>query len=114
MLACERPVEVEAAVGGTGRMLESSLCSTKRIRTDNEVLVRIERAARPDHMVEQVVVHGKTMLEQDSVVLCGIERAVSDVGHLQVLYHAAAFECEFTKVCDLVRWLIRPVSVDHR
>src|SRR5215471_11552056 len=78
----ERELHLEAAVGGTGRMLESSLCSTKRIRTDNEVLVRIERAARPDHMVEQVVVRGKTMLEQDSVVLCGIERAVSDVGHL--------------------------------
>src|SRR6516162_4285493 len=64
----------------------------------------------PDHVIELVVVEGEAVLEQDGVVLGGVQFAVSDIGELQVLQDAAAFQRKLSEARDLVRRLIRPVG----
>src|ERR1700722_1006029 len=91
-------------------MLEASLRFAQRIRADDEVLVGVERSAGPDHVIELVMVQSEAVLEQDGVVLGGVQFAVSDIGHLQVLEDTATFQLEFPKLRDLVRRLIRPVG----
>ena len=64
----------------------------------------------PDHVIELVMVQGEAVLEQDGVVLGGVQLAVSDIGHLQVLEDTATFQLKFPELRDLVRRLIRPVG----
>src|SRR4051794_31421023 len=91
-------------------MLEASLRCAQRIRADDEVLVSVERSAGPDHVIELVMVQSEAVLEQDGVVLGGVQLAVSDIGHLQILEGTATFQLKFPELRDLMRRLIRPVG----
>src|SRR5215468_5810810 len=68
------------------------------------------RSPGPDHVIELMVVEGEAVLEQDGVVLGGVQFAVSHIGDLQVLEDAAAFQRKLSEARDLVRRLIRPVG----
>lgn len=90
-------------------MLKRGLCITERIWTDDEVLLRVERPAWSDEMIELMMVRTEAMLDQDRVVLGDVQRAVRDIGHLQLMNDAATLSLEIPEVCNLMRRLVRPV-----
>jgi hypothetical protein len=91
-------------------MLEVGLCVAKCIRTDDEVLVGVERPAGADHVIDLVMVQSEAMHEKDRVVLCGIELAVRHIRHPEVRNYPAALQRKFAEICDLVRRLVRPMG----
>src|SRR5215468_8230601 len=68
------------------------------------------RSPGPDHVIELMVVEGKAVLEQDGVVLGGVQFAVGHIGDLQVLEDATTFQLKLPEVRDLVWRLIRPMG----
>src|SRR5262249_46664302 len=63
----------------------------------------------PNHMVEQMVVAAEAVLEQDGVVLRGVEHAVGDIRHPEFRDDSAALELQVAELRHLVWRLTRPV-----
>ena len=95
-------------------MLERGLGVAQRVRADDEVLVGVQRPAGSDQVVDLMMVQPEAMHEQDGVVLGGVELAVGDVGHLEVLDDPAALQLELTEVGKLMGRLIGPVGRGER
>ena len=106
----EWEVHLQAAVGRARRVLESGLRAPQLVRADDEILVGVERSARANQVIDLVVVQREAVHEQDGVVLGGVELAVSDVGHPEILDDPAAFQPKLAQARDLVRSLIGPVG----
>src|SRR5215467_7177142 len=105
---------LQPTVRRAGRTLVPGLGGAKRVRTDNEVLVGVERAAWPDHVVEKMMVLPKSVVEEDGVVLRGVQGTVRDVRDLEVTDDPSSLELEIAEPRHLVRRLTRPVGVRGR
>ena len=95
-------------------MFEVGLGGAQRVRADDEVLVGVQGPARPDHVVELVVIAREAVLEQDGVVFGGVQLAVGDVRHPEVVDDPAPLELQFAELGHLVRRLTRPMGMRRR
>jgi hypothetical protein len=105
-----RKSHLEAAVAGTGGMLERGLAIPQLICADDEVFVGVEGLTRSNKVIELVMVKSPSMHYQHGVVLGCIELAVRDVGHLKMVDHCPAFELEIAKLGNLMRRLVGPMG----
>ena len=77
-----RKAHLQPAVARAGRMLEVRLRIPELVTADDEVLVRVERLARADQVIQSMMVRAEAVQKQNRVVLGGTQLSVSDVGHL--------------------------------
>src|SRR5215472_7665547 len=89
---------LQPTVRRAGRTLVPGLGGAEGVRTDDEVLVGVERAAGPDHVVEEMMVLPKSVVEEDGVVLRGVEDSVRDVRHREALDNLAALERQISEL----------------
>jgi hypothetical protein len=67
-----REAHLQATVGGAGGMFEGGLRVAKRIRTDDEILIGIERQTGPDQMVNLVMVQSEAVHDENGIVFGGV------------------------------------------
>ena len=90
--------------GVDGRGSRRAAATAQHIRTDDEILVGVERLARPDHVVPParlagfrtdaggMRIAGKRVQDQDGIALLRVQRAIRLVGHLHRRQRGAAIQ----------------------
>ena len=79
-----RKLHLKTAVGRASRVSEGRLAIAQFVGANDEVLIRIERFAGADQVIDLVMVQAPTVHEQNDVALRRIQIAVSNIGHLEI------------------------------